>query len=265
MPRLKNLIKRANREGDQMGILVWGFDQVGPFQTVPYPDPSREPQGKPACQPHRHLRNGTAKLMGLFHLATRKVRVKGVRSCPNTVLHPWLKEQLRAILKALSPPPEPPQPRGEPDDVEKLAGRFDSEQTLPEELPPLRIKLVFNLTGHKSPESLLWMFARRIMVLYARLGASWLNMAESVQRMLKRRALDGQYPKKPEQIIEWLEATARGWNRNSTPFKWIGRRAARRERAPRRRHPLGGSGACTRRPIRRRSRTIWRNGSGQTK
>jgi hypothetical protein len=96
-----------------MGISVWGVDQAGPLQTVPYPGSSWELQGKPACQPHQHLRNlrnGTAKLMSLFHPATGRVRVKGVRSCTNAVLHPWLKEQLRAILRTLPPPPEPPSP-----------------------------------------------------------------------------------------------------------------------------------------------------------
>jgi hypothetical protein len=33
-------------------------------------------------------------------------------------------------------------------------------------------------------------------------------MAESFQRILQRRALDGQHPQTPEQIIEWMEATA---------------------------------------------------------
>lgn len=45
--------------------------------------------------------------------------------------------------------------------------------TLPEDLPPLRMLVVLdNLTGHKSPELLLWMFAGGIMVLYTPLGAS---------------------------------------------------------------------------------------------
>ncbi len=61
------------------------------------------------------------------------------------------------------------------------------------------------------------------MVLYTPLGASWLNMTESMQRILKRRALEGHYPEKPEQIIEWLEEAARGWNRDPTPFEWGGR------------------------------------------
>jgi hypothetical protein len=42
--------------------------------------------------------------------------------------------------------------------------------------------------------------------------------------------------------------------RGPTPFGWDGRRAARLERARKRRHALGGSRACARRPIRRRKR-----------
>jgi len=77
-----------------------------------------------------------------------------------------------------------------------------------------------------------------------------------VQRILARRALEGEHPKDAEQVIGWLEATVRGWNRDPTPFEWGGRRKARRERAYGRRHTLGGSGAYTRRPIRRRKTAV---------
>jgi hypothetical protein len=35
-----NLIERAYRAGEKMGISVWGLDQAGPFQTMPYPGTS---------------------------------------------------------------------------------------------------------------------------------------------------------------------------------------------------------------------------------
>ena len=57
---------------------------------------------------------------------------------------------------------------------------------------------------HRTPhnaELLVWMFSRGIMVLYTPLGGSWLNMSESIQRILVRRALAGEHPRKPEQII----------------------------------------------------------------
>jgi hypothetical protein len=49
------------------------------------------------------MRHGIAKLLTLFHPATGQVRVKGVTSCPNVVLHAWLEAELLAILDALPP------------------------------------------------------------------------------------------------------------------------------------------------------------------
>jgi len=133
--------------------------------------------------------------------------------------------------------------------------------TLPEALPPLRLLLVLdNLAGHRTPSFALRLVAHGIMPLYTPLGGSWLNMAESIQRILKRRAREGTCPTTPAGLIADLEATARGWNRDPTPFVWGGQRAARRDRARQRRHALGGSGAHTHRPIRRRPprATQWR-------
>ena len=75
-------------------------------------------------------------------------------------------------------------------------------------------------------------------------------MAESIQRSIIRRALDGQNPETPEQIIDWLEAVTPGWNNDPTPFEWGGARSASRERSRKRRQALGGSGACIRCSIR---------------
>jgi hypothetical protein len=46
--------------------------------------------------------------MTLFRPADGRVRLKGVTSCPNAVLHPWLKQELAAVLAGLpeSPPTE---------------------------------------------------------------------------------------------------------------------------------------------------------------
>lgn len=77
------------------------------------------------------------------------------------------------------------------------------------------------------------------MPLYTPLGGSWLNRAESLQRIIVRQALSGQHPPTSEQIIEWLEQTVKGWNQQPTPFIWNGKR---RRRARSRR--LGGSGAA---------------------
>ena len=91
--------------------------------------------------------------------------------------------------------------------------------------------------------------AHGIMPLYTPISGSWLNMAESIQRVLVSRALAGQHPAGPEQLIQWLEAVARGWNAAPTPFVGGGKRALRRQQARERRYRLSGSGAMTRQPI----------------
>ena len=229
-------------------------DEAGPYQTVPCAGTTWAPAGHPAHQPHEYLRTGTAKLLTLFRPATGHVWVKGVTWCPNAVLHPWLKADVTALLGEL---PEP----GPVTDLEATRACWTRWQaglrvriTLPAALPPLRLLLVWdNLTGHHTPDLMLWLFAHGVMVLFTPLGGSWLNMAESLQRILIRRALDGQHPQTPEQIIACLEATARAWNADPTPFTWGGKRAARRVRARQRRHALGGSGACSARSFRCRS------------
>lgn len=261
------MIERAYTEGEDSGLAVWTEDEAGPYRTMPYPGASWQPIGEPKRRPHEYVRRGTAKLLTLFHPATGEVRVRGVRRATNEILHPWLKEEFTSVLQTL---PQPKEVLG----AEHNRAEWKSWQeglsvkiTLPEELPPLRMLLVWdNLIGHLNAELLLWMFARGIMVLYTPLGGSWLNMSESIQRILVRRALEGKHPRQPEQIIEWLEATARGWNRDPTPFEWGGRRALRRVRARKRRHALGGSGACTRRPVRRRRSVVekWRYASQTT-
>ncbi len=247
------MIEAAYRLGAALGLAVRTEDEAGPFQTVPYPGGSWEPAGLPAHQPHEYLRGGTAKLLTLFHPASGQVRVKGVTSCTNRVLHPWLQGELAAILAAL-PPAVPLAPEANRVAWARWQEGLATPITLPAELPPLRLLLVLdNLAGHLTPSFVLWLFAHGVMPLYTPLGGRWLNMAESIQRVLKRRALDGAHPATPAEIVAALEATARGWNRDPTPFAWGGKRAARRDRARQRRHALGGSGAQTHRPIRRRA------------
>jgi hypothetical protein len=87
-------------------------------------------------------------------------------------------------------------------------------------------------------------------------GGSWLNMAESIERVLKRRALDGQHPHSPAEIGTWFEQTARNWNEQPTPFVWNGKRRQRRRRSYGEQiHRLGGSGACTHKPL-KHSRSV---------
>ena len=215
------------------------------------------------CQGHEYLRAGTAKCLTLFHPASGEVRVKGVTRCPNLVLHQWLRSELSSILATLPPPPNTL-------DAATTRARWERWQTglhqpvpLPDTLPPLRMLLIWdNLKGHKTPALVDWLIAQGIMPLYTPLSGSWLNMAESIQRILKQRALAGQHPTATDEIIAWIEAVAWAWNREPTPFEWGGKRAVRRARSRARRHAQGGSGACTRRPVQRLRRTKldqWRN------
>jgi hypothetical protein len=178
-------------------------------------------------------------MMTLFRPHTGEVRVKGVTNTRNETLHGWLKEELSAILttlplsKAVSDRP--------PNRLawESWRAGLTVKATLSADLPPLRLLLVMdNLIGHHTPD---WL-----------LGGSWLNMAESIQRILKRRALDGCYLQSVQTIIDRLEAVARGWNAHPTPFIWHGKRRLRRQRARlNQSHRLSGSGAASVRPIQR--------------
>jgi hypothetical protein len=122
--------------------------------------------------------------------------------------------------------------------------------TLPDPLPPLRVLLVWdNLAGHKSAAMVVWLCEHGIMPLYTPLGGSWLNRAASIQRVLKRRALDGHHPGTPAAIGVWFEQTAQAWNRHPTPFVWNGKRRQRRRKRNGDQHAVGGSAAHTRRPL----------------
>jgi DDE superfamily endonuclease len=243
-----------------LGLAVWVEDEAGPYQTVPYPGQSWQPEQHPIRLPHEYIRNGTAKMLTLFHPATGELRVKGVTQSTNAILHPWVQEQIGEILKPL-----PQKPVLDEETNRKLWTVWQSglskRNTLAEKLPALRMWLIWdNLQGHYTPEMVLWLFHHGVMPLYTPLGGSWLNMAESIQRIIVRRALEGQNPETPDQIIAWLEAVACGWNSDPTPFEWGGARSARRERSRARRHALGGSGACIRRSLRSKQSLLqkWR-------
>jgi transposase len=252
--------------GEELGIAVWTEDEAGPYQTVPYTGSSWEIVGEPVKQSAEYERNGTAKLLTLFHPSTGEVRVKGVTQSTNAVLHPWLKEQLTDILSTL-PPANADLTQEQRDAIwNKWQEGITNFFTPLHQQQPLRLILIFdNLAGHQSMALTRWFSENGILPMFTPLGGSWLNMAESIQRILKRRALDGQHPSTPQQIIDWLEATARAWNRNPTPFIWGGKRAARRSAfRERRRHRLGGSGAFTRSPIPKKAVAL-KNGNYQIK
>ncbi|GHO61140.1 hypothetical protein KSC_062980 [Ktedonobacter sp. SOSP1-52] len=234
----------ACEHAEAAGIVQLNEDEAGPYQAIPQPGSSWQPEGHPLLHPHEYERGGTAKLLTLFRPTTGLLRAKGVVSATNAVLHPWLKEQLSEVLDEL----EKKQPAETlPPEAERAHYAQWKTWLWPHEndegLPPLRIVLVWdNLAGHLTPDLVVWLFHHGVMPLYTPVGGSWLNMAESVQRIIVPRALAGQHPKNPQQVIDWLEQTVAGWNVNPTPFVWNGKRRRRRERARTRR--LAGSSAA---------------------
>jgi len=233
----KGLIELAYRAAEAGGIPVWCQDEAGPYQAIPQPGQSWRPQGRPTCQPHEYIRGGTAKLLTLFRPATGEVRAKGVPRAPNAVLHPWLQHEL---LKVLADLPEAPAQDAQPASPAQWTTWLG--EVLHGPLPPLRLILVWdNLAGHVSTSIVTWLFAHGVMPLYTPLSGSWLNMAESVQRIICGRALNGQHPQTAADVITWLEDTVIGWNAAPTPFVWHGKRQERRIRAKQRR--LGRSAA----------------------
>lgn len=224
----RRLIDLAYRLAEAAGIPVWCQDEAGPYGTVPYPGASWEQQGQPVRLAHEYARKGTAKLLTLFRPASGEVRAKGVSSATNAVLHPWLQSELSAILASL------PEVAVAEEDRPPLA-RWEAWLGRPPRhpLPPLRLILIWdNLAGHLSWSIVTWLFAHGIMPLFTPLSGSWLNQVEGLQRIVVRRALAGQHPETPEEIIEWLEDTVANWNEEPTPFVWDGKRRERRRRAP---------------------------------
>jgi hypothetical protein len=163
-------------------------------------------------------------MLTLFRPATGELRVKGVPRSTNAILHPWVKEQVSQIL-AILPEPSLSAPsaalRAEQNRAywerwqEGLGVKFS---LLSSELPPLRMLLIWdNLTGHWNADLLVWLMRQGVMVLFTPIAGSWLNLCESAQRIVVRRALRGQSLQSPEAIIASLEAVARGWNADPTP------------------------------------------------
>lgn len=159
---------------------------------------------------------------------------------PNAVLHAWLQHELVAAL-ALLPPLATNAPHAELREWRTWLGH---DPRVP--LPPLRAMLVWdNLAGHCSPAIVSWLFAQGVLPLNTPLSGSWLNMAESVQRIVCGRALNGTYPQSQQELFTFLADAVAGWNAHPTPFVWGGKRYERRLRARERRRQrrLAGSDA----------------------
>jgi hypothetical protein len=206
----------------------------------------------PAHRPHEYIRGGTAKLLTLFRPATGTVRARPVERTPNAVLHPWIQQEVTAILADLPPVADPTAPG------RRASAWWWGPGEAPAwlaDLPPVRVLLIWdNLAGHRTPALVDWLVERGVWPLPTPLGGSWRNLAEAIQRILVRRALDGQQPTTVQEIMIWLTDQVAGWNADPTPFVWGGKRAERRQRARERRHALGGAAGYTRRPLPRRRR-----------
>src|ERR1051326_4939277 len=118
------------------------------------------------------------------------------------------RSRARCMTAALPAPPAPPDAAAPGAAWETGQDGLAEQFTLPAELPPLRMLLVWdNLAGHKTAEMVVWLPAHAVMPLYQPLGGSGLNMAESIQHILKRRTLDGQHPRSPAEIGAWFQQT----------------------------------------------------------
>jgi hypothetical protein len=169
------------------------------------------------------VRGGTAKLLTLFRPTTDVVRAQGVTRSTNAIVHPWPQAQVAQVLADLPAPVLLP-----PTCPLRALWAARLGRALSEVLPPLRMILVWdNIVGHTSALLLDWLLSHGVLPLYTPLSGSWLNLAESVQRILIRRALAGQHPPSAQEIITWLEETVAGWNAAPTPFAWDGPRRRR--------------------------------------
>jgi hypothetical protein len=227
----------AYRLAEAVGIPLWCQDEAGPYQAVPQPVQSWQPEGTPACQPHEYIRGGTAKLLTLFRPATGEVRAKGVPSAPNAVLHPWLQHELLQVLAGL---PEVASDGTALPPAAHWATWLGQVPHLP--LPPLRLILIWdNLAGHLSTAIVTWLFAHGVMPLYTPLSGSWLNLAEAVQRIICGRALRGQHPNSSAEFDRLVGGHRRWLERGTDPVRLGWQTEERRLRA-KQRH-LGGSAA----------------------
>src|SRR4029453_1519575 len=95
--------------GAQLGLSVWCEDEAGPFQAVPHAGVSWQPRGRPATQPHEYIRGGTTK-----------------------------------ILTELPPPGSSQDVAATPAAWQVWQAGLTTPFTLPEDLPPLRLLLVWD-------------------------------------------------------------------------------------------------------------------------
>jgi transposase len=153
-------IEHAYRLAEAAGIPVWCQDEAGPYQAIPLAGAQWAPRGWPHRHPHEYARGGTAKMLTLFRPATGEVHALGVRETTNAVVHPWLREELSAIVRALPAPP----PRETTAPFEPYWWQRRQELRTIYHDPPLRLILIWdNLAGHKSAAIVRWLCHQGIL------------------------------------------------------------------------------------------------------
>ncbi len=182
-----------------------------------------------------HLTKASSERVDVVRRAKGLLALRQDHTFTNALVHSWLQEQLGKLLAEIekkqpseSLPPEARRP---------LFAQWQTwlwPHECAENLPPLRISLVRdNLADHLTPDLVIWLFHHGLMSFYTLLSSSWLNMAESMQRIIMHRAL-------ASHISGLLSQSLNGLNQHPTPYVWKDKRYQRRKRVHLRR--LGGSG-----------------------
>ena len=239
------MIELACEHAEAAGLVQLNEDEAGPYQAIPQPGASWQPEGHPALHPHEYERGGTAKLLTLFRPATGHLRAKGVLSAPKVVLHPWLQGELSEVLAEI----EKKQP-GEtlpPESQRRLYAKVGKRGWATHYAAPSRhyASFWFWIIWPGISPTTWWAgcVTHGVLPLYTKVGRPPFSTWQSRCNALSSLALSSsQHPKNAQDIISWLEQTVSGWNKQPTPFVWNGKRRRRRERARVRR--LAGSGAA---------------------
>jgi hypothetical protein len=103
--------------------------------------------------------------------------------------------------------------------------------TLPPVLSAPRLLLVWHRPqGNWTPELIGEVSLHDFMPLDTPLCGSWLNMAKSMQRIMVRRALTGQYPQTPEKSLRYWKRPS--MHRTNSPRSYVGRQTACTAKSP---------------------------------
>jgi hypothetical protein len=145
--RKKTVIERADVTAEQLGLQLWCEDEGGPYQSLPQPGPSWQPEGQPARRPHEYVRGETAKLLTLLRPVTGELRAQAVEQSTNAVLHPWRKQRTPSHAQAVSPRSRRGPSRATLAGLGDLSGRRATGPFF----PPVRMLLILDtLAGQKS-------------------------------------------------------------------------------------------------------------------